>query len=74
MHAEQCLVSRLFSPQKVDSPLLEGFATGVFSSLRCGRTSSNLGVSLPPAQLCVQVVCGCGARISCVVLHYVGCV
>ena len=38
----------------MDFPLLEGLPQGVFYWLRC--TSSELGVSLPPAQLCVQVV------------------
>ena len=71
VHAEQCLVSRLFSPQKVDFPLVEGLPQGFFSWCMCRRTSSELGVSLPPAQLCVHVVCGCGVRILCVVLHVV---
>ena len=43
------------SAQKMDFPLLEGLPQGFFFSLRCGRTSSELGVSL---LLCVQDICG----------------
>ena len=75
VHAEQCLASRLFPPQKSGFSPVRGFATGFFSWWRCGRTSSELGISLPPAQLCVQVlfvvvVSGSGV-LYCTPLFYI---
>ena len=77
VHAEQCLVSRLFPPPpKCGFSPVRGFAIGFFSWWRCVGTSSELGVSCPPppppppAQLGVQVLfVVSGVRILCVVLQ-----
>ena len=66
MHAEQCLVRRLFSPRGF-SPL-RGFATGVFFPGRgVGAPLPNLVVSAPCSVMCPGC-CFVVSVILCVVI------
>ena len=58
VHAEQCLVSRLFFPPKSGFSPVRGFATGVFLGGGVGASLQNKVLVSPCSVSCLGVVCG----------------